>query len=727
VSSERRVWPSTVPTVSRSRARRGGIAAAVLGWSLLVTASPASSAPPAPAPLQASGPFSALADAGLLRVDAPALSPPLLPLTNVDVAHSVALSASDGDVDGEAGAQRTGAVAGTTGLTNLLGQPIAIQENRATAPPSETSSQTLTEIPADPLLNIDVITTTATANWVGDTECVASTDPLSLADQALADAVVIDREVRQSVVEIDVGEDGAADVEAATSLPATGGPFDQRAVAATVTTRLAGADVLNNVAPDLASVLNVRVVRAPAYLVQATGIPGGASVTGDDPIVEVTIGGQTVIELNATQTATAPVGLALTDLIGDLGALEPLLGPLEPLVRLSVPVTRTTAADGTSARVEATLLRIEILPPDVSGELDPVADALAQLLAALGLDVGEPLGLIELGPMVASVVAPAGGLRCGTDHTNPVELQKVNSGPAIPGRSFDYTIAVGNVGDCTLQNVAVTDVLTGPAATTVVLTEPTATSVGAPAAAGTGVERTQISWADIGPIAPDARTALRIRVQVPSTATAGQRYEDVVSVSATCDGRTVTRTFTLTEPPVIPPGAGACNLTGSNKSASHLEVYNGEQFTFFVNVFNHAAQPCTSVTITDTLSEKVIFVSCSDGCATSGRTVTWTIPTVAPGQSITLRVTVSVNAGATGTVPNTAIIDTPATSPVTVSTPGPNITGRTVLAPNQPAGPGSVSGLARTGPSGPLQWPVALGLGLAALGAQRLRRRAVST
>jgi len=298
----------------------------------------------------------------------------------------------------------------------------------------------------------------------------------------------------------------------------------------------------------------------------------------------------------------------------------------------------------------------------------------------------------------------------------------------VPGQTFDYTIAVGNVGECTLTNVAVTDVVTGPAGSTVVLTEPTATSVGAPTSAGSGLENTEVKWADVGPIAPDARVTLRIRVKVPANATVGQRYSDRVTVTGVCDGRPVDQTVTLNEPPVVAPGTGPCNLTGSNKTASHIEVFPGEQFNFLINLFNDSGQPCTDITITDTLSEKVTFVSCSDNCTVDGRTITWHIANLGPGSSMTLRVTVAVNAGATGTIPNSAVIDTPTTNPVTVNTPGPTITQSSVLNANQPAGRSGVADLARTGPGSPLlAWPVALGLGLAAYGFQRFRRRALTT
>ena len=262
---------------------------------------------------------------------------------------------------------------------------------------------------------------------------------------------------------------------------------------------------------------------------------------------------------------------------------------------------------------------------------------------------------------------------------NPLELRKVNSGPAIPGSTFDYTIAVGNIGTCSLTNVRVNDTLTGPAGTTIASTEPASTS--SPVTGGFNID-----FPDIGPIAPGVRLTLRIRVLVPAAAPAGSRYNDVVTVAAECGGSPFTRTFTLAEPTVEPrPSSGACTITGSAKSASHLEVFTGEQFAYFVNLYNSGSDQCTGSTITDTLDPRVTFVRCSDGCSVAGRTVTWNIGTLPPGQSITLPMVVQVNAGATGTLPNTARADTNETPPVDVTTPGPAVSGRSSLAPNAPA------------------------------------------
>src|SRR4051794_36781379 len=120
------------------------VLAAGLGLALIAAVAPASAAPassdaaaaPAAASsLHAAGPFAAAADASLVTLDIPSLSPSLLPQTNVDLAHSTANVESDADVDTvKPGVQRSIGVAGTTGKTTVLGAPIALQVNKASAP-----------------------------------------------------------------------------------------------------------------------------------------------------------------------------------------------------------------------------------------------------------------------------------------------------------------------------------------------------------------------------------------------------------------------------------------------------------------------------------------------------------------------------------------------------------------------------------------------------------------
>lgn len=674
-------------------------------------------APAAPAAFDPSRPFSASANSSLLKLDVPALAgtpAALLPQTNVDIAASSVGADSDGDVHpGEAGDQRTAAVAATLGDSHLLGGQLDISSNEATAPPSESHEDILLDLDLAPLATLPVVRTTATANWISDTECVASDEPLSYADQSLADLTLLGVGGAGSVASIEPDPtDGLIDTEVATALPANGQPNDGRNVQASVATRLAGVNVLNDIL-GAGSLLDIRVVQNPNYTVVASGIPGGAQVIGQDPVVEVQIAGNPLITVTAGEDpVVAPLlGIKVSDI---LGALAVVLDGLAPVVKISVPVTKNVAADDTSASVQASLLKVEILPPQIDGLLQPVADLLTTVLGALGLDVTQPLLTLELAPIQASANAPAGGLFCGGDDSNPLEIQKVNSGPAIPGSTFDYTIAVGNVGDCALNPVRVEDTLLGPAGSTIVSTEPDGAVI-TPVDGGF-----KVVWENVGPIAPDGRTTMRIRVAVPSGAPVGSNYSDTVTGSATCDGRPVTRTDRIDEPHVISPPGGPCNINGSNKSKSHVEVYPGESFVYFINVFNAGGDQCTGAVVTDALDPRLTFEACSDGCTVDGRNVRWNLGNLGPGQSLTLRLQVKVNQDATGTLANAAIIDTDQTPEKQVQVTGPNITTNSILDRNTPA---SVPNLARTGGSVPLS--VAGALGLLALGFATLRRRLV--
>lgn len=758
-----RTLRSVLPSSSRARALTVtslGVAsfAATLG---VPVAHAAPAAPAAPLELQATGPFSANGTSSLLRVDVPALAgttTALLPQTNVDLARSSADADSDGDLDGaQADPQRTAAAAGTTGDTSLLGQPVALQSAFASAPESEVDDpDPIVPIPLPPLLDLGLIDTAALANWISDTECVASSDPLSAADQDLADATVLEVPDVGSVVDVLPGPDGAADTEASTGLPATGGADDARAVQARAATILAGASVLNGLAgPD--PLVDVDVVQSPDYTATATGLPGGATVTGDDPVVNVSIAGGAIVVLEANDVEEVTLtGLLLSDIVGgdlddtvsdllgdlslqdltallaQLGVLDildvsDLLADLQPVVRLSIPVSITEAADGTLARVDASLLRVEVLPPDVAGLTQPLADVLSQVLDALGLDIDEPLATVELAPVHAEAIAPAGGITCG-DDSNPLEVNKVNSGPAVPGSSFDYTIAVGNVGECAMDPVRVTDTVVGPVGTTIGITEPAGATV---TDLGNGDWR--IDWANVGPIAPDGRTTLRVRVNVGANAPVGERFTDTVTGTASivggpgCTPREVTRTKVLPEPEVVGRPSGPCNITGSTKGKSHIQVYPGESFVYYVNVLNGGGEPCTNVTVVDPIDSRLIFESCSDGCTFTAPNASWNIGTLAPGQSVTLRLQVKVNPSnpASGTLANTATIDTNETPPHTVSVTGPNITTNSEESPGDPARIPNRD-LARTGGSSTLPAPVLLALGLLALGSWNLRRRSIA-
>nr|MBI1232072.1 DUF11 domain-containing protein [Cytophagales bacterium] len=116
----------------------------------------------------------------------------------------------------------------------------------------------------------------------------------------------------------------------------------------------------------------------------------------------------------------------------------------------------------------------------------------------------------------------------------------------------------------------------------------------------------------------------------------------------------------VTAPPVT-IGRKEVNLSISKTSAG-VEVYEGNEFDYQIVVSNGGTTEATQVLVTDNLPSGVVFVSFSStgfqGSPTvNGNTITWTIPTLAPGSSQTF--TIRVRAQQVGTITNTVGITVP--------------------------------------------------------------------
>jgi uncharacterized repeat protein (TIGR01451 family) len=402
-----------------------------------------------------------------------------------------------------------------------------------------------------------------------------------------------------------------------------------------------------------------------------------------------------------------PLG-PLTDALDDL--VLNVLNTVTPVVKLSIPVEKEIAADGTRARIEASILQVEVLPPELlaGGPLNPVNELVNQILLALGADTSEPLIQVNLGPLAAEAVAPAGGLTCG-EPTNPLrETNKHASATEVaPGGTFEYNIAVPNRGPCVVRDVTVTDVVSGPAGFEIIDTEPDGTVNGG-----------NISW-DLGDIEVNETVNLTVTVRVPADAPNNATFDDVVTASGTCDGRPVSEDDRVDDIPVVKRDfTGGCNVQFSNKDASHIQVFPGETFSYFVHAFNSGGEPCNNVTITDTLDDRLSFVSCNKSCTHSGQQVTWKLATLGSGSSAILSVVVQVDENASGILENAAVITPENGSPTTVRTRGPVIGPDSI--PKDPA-PASRRPLPKTGI--PQTAGLALALGLGGYALYTLRRR----
>ena len=545
-------------------------------------------------------------------------------------------------------------LSGTLPLTGLL------VEAEQAAPPdnAEPVVSELLNLDANPLLSVLLARASAHSKWPGDNACVAPGTPIAEGRSEVVDPQVltgVGGPAGTALVALDNAQGSTVYTRSTVGLMDVAGS-PNKGVIAESHTQLTAVTLFKGTASEL----TINVVAPPVVTAIATGQPGGASVTYSEPILQIVQAGVVIGELNAAdinQTIVLPNGI-----------LELKLGTLEA----------TTSPDGTSAQGTANLLSLTLL-----GAPLPV-----EVIAPLSIAAGTVSARVPAGGVVCG---GGGGETPGPSPDNPLrEVHKDASAADVrAGGSFTYTVAVPNRGTCTLTAVKVVDTVTGPAGTTITSTVPPASST----------DGLKMTWDDIGPIAPNETKNLVITVKVPESLPAGTVYRNDVVVSAMCDGRAVEQPASISGPTIYTPGGGGCRVSDSNKAASHKEVTAGETFNYYIHVFNSGDSGCSGVTVKDTLIEDVDFVSCSDSCTNSGKDVAWTIGDLPGGSSKTLVLTVKVGAGgAQGErLPNAADIDTTETGPTRVQTPGPLLSGASVLAgPDLPRATGV---LAATGTS----------------------------
>lgn len=384
-----------------------------------------------------------------------------------------------------------------------------------TAPPDndETAVDELLPIDASPLLTATVARAEADARDIGTVACPAD-GVAARGWSEVAEAEVLPAQLPDGTTAVTLGETVSS--ESILSLTDVDGQSTKGVQYQTI------ADLTSL---NLFGEADVEVVSPPTLTAVAGGTPGSASVTYSDPVVRIN-GTELVDELNIT---IGPEGTA--DLPSQLDpleqALQPVLENLSPLFeQLGVTALRiekvgvtsqSVADDGTSASAEAVLLQVELLG--------------AEQVTLVSVDIA---------PMSAEANAPAGGVNCAD---RVIDVDKGGPDSVQPGDSFDYTIDVTNNNECTLENVTVTDVITGPAGSAVTATDPDADSV----------DGLTVTWNDQGPIEPGQTKSYTVTVQVPDDATSGESFSDEATADGTCDGDDITGSDTLQGPSI---GAG---------------------------------------------------------------------------------------------------------------------------------------------------------------------------
>ena len=220
------------------------------------------------------------------------------------------------------------------------------------------------------------------------------------------------------------------------------------------------------------------------------------------------------------------------------------------------------------------------------------------------------------------------------------DLAVSKSGPAsvFAATNFNYTITVTNFGPGAAANLSVTDSL--PAAVSFVSSS-----------AGATLSGSQLVWTNLGSLGAGAATNLIVTVAAPLT---GVSLTNIASVGSPSSDPNPTNNTT---PPVVTSVTPVADLAIAKVGPAFVLASGAVSYT--ISVTNFGPSSASSVVVTDTLPAGVIFGSASGNGAENAGAVSWSLGTLASGQSSNL--TVTVTAPASGSLTNIASVSSPTT------------------------------------------------------------------
>ncbi len=273
-----------------------------------------------------------------------------------------------------------------------------------------------------------------------------------------------------------------------------------------------------------------------------------------------------------------------------------------------------------------------------------------------------------LDPDPANNNGTAAASRVTTTVAPQADVATSCSGPASvgAGTSFNYAVAVTNLGPSTASNVVVTDTLPGAAAFV--------------SATGGGVNNSGvITWPTITALVSGGTASFTVTVTAPASGS----LTNIVSSSSTV----------LDPVPSNNDGsAAAARVITALGAQADLAVFKtgppvvlaGSNLTYTINVTNLGPSVATNVLVTDFLPANVVYVSASSGGSLSNGVVRWpAISTLTGGGAGGF--TVSVRAPASGSFTNRAVATavTPDPNPANNNGSSTNSQAATIVAPAQ--------------------------------------------
>jgi uncharacterized repeat protein (TIGR01451 family) len=280
--------------------------------------------------------------------------------------------------------------------------------------------------------------------------------------------------------------------------------------------------------------------------------------------------------------------------------------------------------------------------------------------ASVSTPTGDPNSTNNVTPPVITTVTPVAD----------VGLGKTGSATVLASSNLVYTISVTNFGPSSASSVTVTDTL--PATVTFV------------SASGGGANNSGVvSWS-LGTLTSGQVSNVSVTVTAPASGS----LTNTARISSPTGDPNSTNNVT---PPVITTVTPVADV-GLGKTGP-ASVLASSTLVYTISVTNFGPSSASSVTVTDTLTAAVTFVSASGGGANNSGVVNWSLGTLASGQ--VSNVTVTVTAPASGSLTNTASVSSPTGDPNSTN----NVTAPVVTSVTNLALPQADVAVLKTGPA----------------------------
>ena len=236
-------------------------------------------------------------------------------------------------------------------------------------------------------------------------------------------------------------------------------------------------------------------------------------------------------------------------------------------------------------------------------------------------------------------------VECGQPGQADLSLDKTGPGAISKGDVVTYTLTARNIGPDTANNVTVTDYV--PAGLIF-------SSANSSAECVLQQSGTEIICTAANPLAINEEAVFNVAFEVPGSAVACSSWINNIAVAgATETDPNGTNNISTTQTQVGCPGFSI------TKMANQTTVIPGSLLRYDIRVTNESVlYDAIEFTVTDVLPSNVTFINASHGGVYNSQThsITWIISRLNQGLTQDLLVDVTVNANATGTVENTAMV-----------------------------------------------------------------------